>query len=292
MGFTRIIDRGGDTIMRERTALCSVVTAAVLEEFLLLKFSVDTFHERTYQWFVRSDRFSATILSNYSDISCTVFEESLMARPKSESQAFRSIVAEKMNAMEDAWNAGDCTSVAFLDADLIMTAAVLDESERYAIEVLLTPHYYPSANRNLERFYGHYNTGFAFSKTPRFHKWWRIAFAEQPDRFADQACMNEVKDHFAVQTLSERANIGVWRSSTFGNFRTFGQFNEIPSDCLFLHVHLFQPLNGPNLWIQKLFALHCLTFLRASAESKHRALFNEILARDRSGWYESTLRLS
>jgi hypothetical protein len=98
--------------------------------------------------------------------------------------------------------------------------------------------------------------------------------------------MNDAHKKFVVGTLSDRANIGFWRSTRIP------EFDPITPDCEFLHAHLFQPLLTPRQWVDKAFALHCLKYLRQSQISEHSRLLQEALARDESRWYEASLRLS
>jgi hypothetical protein len=105
-------------------------------------------------------------------------------------------------------------------------------------------------------------------------------------KFTDQWCLNGASQHFEVCQLSRLANIGFWRSESVV------EYEAIDQGCLFLHVHMFQPLRTVRQWIDKKFALHCLEFLCASTNPEHRVLLGEILSRDCSGWYESSLRLT
>jgi hypothetical protein len=162
-----------------------------------------------------------------------------------------------------------------------LDAALLPDAQ-----VLLTPNYYPEGAQHLAAEDGYFNAGFVLTRTRRFHEWWRDAFTSQPWKFADQACLNEAPDEFSVVTLGECANIGFWRSKG-PVFR--GVFKPIPEDCQFLHVHMFRPLSTSRKWIDKMFAVHCLSFLRASPVPEHQILHGEILSRDPSGSYKAAL---
>src|ERR1700744_1710986 len=56
-----------------RIALASVVTYNALEEFEMLKFSVEFFHGRGFQWVVRCDEKTASALAADHTVHCTVF---------------------------------------------------------------------------------------------------------------------------------------------------------------------------------------------------------------------------
>ena len=266
-------------------ALAAVVTASVLPEFLLLRRSFELFHGQGYRWFVRCDRVSEAVLSRCPDTTCTVFTEEVPERPDMESEFFRRIVGEKMNAIQSAWTAGDWEVVAFLDADLVVTAPLIGALLAHRADVILTPNYYPPSTRHLAKVHGHFNSGFLATRTRDFHGWWRDAFVSDPSGWTDQGCLNEVSRHFAIGTLDERANVGFWRSENIG------AYEPIPADCIFFHVHLFQPLRTQRQWIDKSFALHCMRFLRGSAVPEHQVLYRDVLARDEAGWYEASLRL-
>lgn len=272
--------------MRGNIALASVVTEAFLDEFAMLKYSFELFHGTACQWFVRCDRASLPILSAHSDVSCVVFAERQTDRPETLSEPFRRIMAEKMNVIDDAWRAADrCAGVIFLDADIVFTAPLLPTLESMDADVVLVPNYYPESRKHLAKLHGEYNGGFAFTRSPEFPAWWRNAYQADASRYNEQGCLDHAHRCFAISTLGENANVGFWRT------RDVPLYNEIPSDCSFLHVHLYQPLETMRQWIDKSFALHCLKFLMAGTTREHRALAERIVASDRHGWFEASLRV-
>jgi hypothetical protein len=214
-----------------------------------------------------------------------VFTEEVKKRPDSEAQEFRNIVGEKMNALADAWHGGTWNAVMFLDADLMITAPILDCLGAIEGQVLLTPNYYPKGFEGFVAVHGYYNSGFVLTRSREFHEWWAGAFATQPAKWTDQAVLNEVGKHFTVTRLPESANVGFWRSAGFGRYA------PIPPECMFLHAHFFQPLQTTRNWIDRAFAMHCLEFLQASSVPEHRILFDEITTRDSAGWYKASLQL-
>jgi hypothetical protein len=194
-------------------------------------------------------------------------------------------MSEKMNAMEEAWTSGNWTSVVYFDADIVITSAVLQSISAVEGDVVLTPNYYPEESKALAFEHGHYNGGFVYARARHFHRWWLDAFKSQPWKWGDQLCLNDGYLKFTVGTLSDRANIGFWRSASFPDY------DVIPLDCEFLHVHMFQPLRTRRQWIDKTFALHCLKFLQQGYVPEHSRLFYEALNMDESRWYEASLRL-
>jgi hypothetical protein len=267
-------------------AVSTVVTAALLEEFRLMKFSFELFHNSNYQWFVRCDQASEVGLREDANVTCHVFAECERSRHEIESQAFRAIAREKMAAVGDAWSAANWEGVAYFDADLIFTAPVMEQVFAIDAEIVLTPHYFPSDARHLAPIRGYYNSGFVFIREREFWKWWRDAFDSHLLSYADQQCLNDASQHFKVGVLGDSANIGLWRCSDIPDYAS------IPQSCLFLHVHSFQNLRTARGWADKSYAAHCLKFLCTSAVPEHRLLANEILRRDHSGWYAASLRLS
>lgn len=266
-------------------ALATIVTRSVLDEFRCMKRSFELFHGSRHCWFIRCDRASKRVLSNYQNVICTNFTDALPNRPESDSSDFRRIVGEKMNAMADAWSYQQWQAVAFVDSDLVFTAPFMHNLVELDADVILTPNYYPCNKEHLEASSGVYNSGFVVARTPEFHTWWRHAFESQPERWTDQACLNDAPERFRIHTLSPSANVGFWRSAKLP------EYEDIPADCQFLHVHLFQPLHNTRQWLDRSFALHCLKYLQKSAVPKHRTLASQILKSDRTGWYEASLRL-
>lgn len=271
--------------MNPKIVLCSVVTRSVLPEFRLLKYSFELYHGPGHRWSLRTDRFSADALGNERDIACTVFTEEVAERPDIEARGFRTIVRQKMNALADAWDLTACDSVLFLDADLLITGKVLDVLGTIGGQVLLTPNYYPREHESYIPIHGYYNAGLALSRTRHFHEWWQNAFLSQPDRWTDQAVLNDAPRHFEVGVIPSSVNVGFWRSPNGL------QHPRIPADCACLHVHFFQPLRSARQWIDRAFALHCVEYLRASPDSGHAKLAGQILAMDPAGWYRATLAI-
>ncbi len=157
---------------------------------------------------------------------------------------FWRLATEKMHSMEDAWRAETCDAVVYLDADLVITAPVLDSIFSLNAEVLLTPHYFQRSEEDFAEFHadlcntreGYYNSGFVLATEKRFPEWWKASYYNKPGKwFGDQICLNETRDHFSVAVLDESANIGFWSSP----FRSMPLFRPIPLNCKFLHCRLF-----------------------------------------------------
>jgi hypothetical protein len=280
--------RGLQERSMDRIALSSIVTKSVLSEFQVFKRTFEMFHGDDFQWFIRCDRASEAALSESPNVRCTVFCERVPGLITSGFPRFRRIVSEKMNAMEDAWAAGDCDAVVFLDADLLITAPFLHIAAQLGGDLVLTPRYLPAETEHLGPVHGYFNAGFIFSRSRTFHERWRALFEAQPWKVTDQACLNELAGEFSVRTLSESANIGFWRSAGAWSFA----YRPLPADCMFLHVHLLQPLRTRREWVDRTFGLHCLRFLQSSGRHEHEQVLREVLARDTSKWYEASLALA
>src|SRR5215813_11026405 len=228
--------------MQPQIALTSIVTAAALDEFIFLKFSFELFHGTDYQWFVRCDQTSLQALSAYPNVICNKFVESVIERPDTESKEFVSIMGEKMIVMEEAWRSGNWTGVVYFDADIIITAPVIATIPGVKGDVVLTPNYYPETIKQLASAHGYYNGGFVFTRSRHFHEWWQHEYKSRPVGYSDQICLDDAHRKFSVGILSRRANVGFWRSAKIP------EYEAIPADCDFLHVHLFQPLRTQRQW--------------------------------------------
>ncbi|MGH9438626.1 MAG: hypothetical protein ACRD22_12225 [Terriglobia bacterium] len=269
----------------EHVAIAVVVTSAVREEFELLKYSFELFHNDHYEWFVRCDAASMNRLASYPNVHCTVFTPMGDRRPAFSLSEFRHILAEKMNALGDAWSNNCWDAVLFLDADLVITSSFLDRVLGLQADVILSPSYFPPYLEHTICQYGHFNAGFLLTRTPDFTDWWRNEFCTHTG-YSDQTTLDFADKHFRVTTLGTSANIGGWRRTGIVTF------DNIPRDCMFLHVHLFQPVSTIYGLFQRLYALHCLEFLCRSNIPKHRVLYDEILERDRLGWYRAAMAVS
>lgn len=273
--------------LEAQVALSSVVTSAVVEEFEILKRSFELFHGAHFPWFVRCDRAAHHQLQQYHNVHAVLFETDDQVRSLPGTSAFHAIGLQKMEALEDAWASrrNQWSAVAFLDADLLITAELLSALLGTDAEVILASnHHYRKSL--FDPFYGHFNSGFILTKTPAFHRVWAEAYSAHLWQFSDQVCLNQILRDFRVRTL-ESSNIGFWASADPFQFN----FAQIPTHCYFLHVHLFQSPHGRG-WIERMFALHCLKYLLRSGDTRHHELVKEILVRDESGWYKSALLAS
>ena len=272
--------------MYEDIGIATIVTEGFLDEFAILKYSFELFHGTSYRWFVRCDRSSLLALAAHGNVSCVAFTERQPDRPTVYSEPFRAIVAEKMNVMEEAWAGVDgCRGVVFLDADIIFTAPLMPVLRATPGEVVLTPNHYPQGREHLSPQHGEFNGGFAFTRSPAFASWWRDAYRADPSRHNEQGCLDHAHQQFSVNRLGPEMNIGFWRTPRML------AYSPIPADCVFLHTHLYLPLVTQRDWIDKSFAMHSMRFLAASDVPAHRQIFERILATDRYGWYDASLRL-
>lgn len=273
-----------DTRTDAGVCCASIVTKASLQEFWILKATLEMCHKATYPWFVRCDEEAYASMVDMREIRCHVFTRAQAVRPNLFSPEFRPIMAEKMNVMEDAWREKNWDAVIFLDADLIVTKAFIPDLMNLPQQIVLTPHHLPPEIGTRSTGFGRFNGGFALTKSPAFHEWWRQAFLARPDRFMEQACLDDAPGIFDAALLDQRANVGCWRRSQLTRFA------PIPQDCLFLHVHLFQPVDTLQGFLQRSFALYCLEFLCNSESSEHRSIVNTIVCQDSSGWYAAAVK--
>ena len=273
--------------MTLRVALASVVTRSFIEEFRLLKFSCELLHRQQFRWYVRCDEAAAFVLSKDPDVVVARFSPPQMHRVSPGDADFIQVALQKAEALADAWQAGTSGGVAFLDADLIFTSALLRELERFETDLILTPNHHAPGIEVLEPFHGYFNSGFVLTRTPKFHEMWKARLRSQSWHFTDQVCLNEICANFSVTCLDSSVNVGFWHSLKADTFR----FETIPAECSLLHVHCLQTVAARRGWRDRMFALHCLKFLKASQILEHRLLLEEILLRDESGWFRSSLGL-
>ena len=269
--------------MKLHMGLASVVTQSLVSEFELMKSTFEQHHSALYHWHLRVDHASFEALKHHDNIELTVFSETIQNRVDAHSSLFREIVAQKMNAIEDAFKYSNYNGVAFMDADLITLAPFFESicSERAEEDLLLSPHYYPEVMRCLENTYGIYNSGFLIVFNPSFSEWWRHAFLEQPELFADQACLNAVGAAFKVKALNRQINVGFWRSIE----GYLGEFKFQPDECKLLHLHLFRPIHSQAELSENSLALTCLSTRVSTQDPNSLALFRKILEFDKTGFY-------
>jgi len=259
----------------------------MLDEFLLMKYSFELFHGDALRWSVRCDASSHQTLRSIANISCTVFGRKLpSAHIELGSPHWVEVVQQKMGAMDDAWTPPHIEGVIYVDADLIFTANILDDLLVRKEDLRLSPNFYPESRKYLIPTHGYYNSGFIFSRARRFCSYWKHAATLNASPWSEQASLNGARQHFTTSECEKFANIGWWRSVAFPIY------DEIPPECQFLHVHLFQPLGTPKRLLDKTYALHCVNFLNDSGSDPHHILLNQILNRDHSGWYKASLTLT
>lgn len=264
--------------------IASIVTAAMVEEYLIFRRSMELFHSERLAWCIRCDEASAKRLEHVRFASCRVFSRSINVAAQPDSALYREIMNEKILSVEDAWACG-AESVLYCDVDMIVASEFLSDIMSGDAELALSPNYYPSESTHLNDIHGIFNGGLVLSRTPRFVAWWRKEAALYKSSFADQLCLNSASRSFSCRHLPSEYNVGFWRSVT-PTWR--GGFIPIPINCRLLHVHLFQPYSPIKGWIDRAFALHCLRFLRSGDNLKRNAICDIILS-GRFGHYYNHL---
>jgi hypothetical protein len=270
--------------MSSRVSIATVVTASTLKEFLVLRYSFEHFHPEAYHWFVRCDQATEEQIRAFRNTNAISFCERWEEPVTSESRA---ILDQKMNAIADAWESDNSGSVVFLAPDLIFTSQCFPDLLRHETDLILTPNYFPWALRELSPYFGYFSSEFVLTRSSRFHEAWRSAYQSAPWKFSDQACLSEVATAFSVTLLGTEANIGSWRSERTNSFF----FKSIPAECSFLRAPCFRRLVTSEDWRDRMFALHCLRFLKSSVTPQHNAIYEFIISLDDSTWYEASFRL-
>jgi hypothetical protein len=274
-----------DTSHARKVALATVVTQRALSEFLMLKRSLELFHGPDHQWFVRCDEATRASLAACPNVHCIVSADQCTAPDEPLfKQGWRALMSEKMNAIDDAWNAGTWDAVLYLDSDIVVLAPFLDSALARGGQVVLTPHFRQGPGAEQISMADYYNGGFVLMREKRFTQWWRAAAAAERSHMADQTCLGRAREAFDVRDMGDTANVGWWRG------RSMWDTPRLPAGCLFCHVHLFQEPHLDFELSQKVFALNCVEFLTSSSVREHQLIAQDVFALDTSGYYDTLLR--
>ena len=238
-------------------SVASVVTKKSLTEFLLLKISLEQYHE--VEWFLSTDEHSKKELSRYENIN----SQSLIktddcshgTNDPIKNRLFLELVMTKFDALKEGIKKyGYCL---FIDSDIFFTNPiedrVLDLIKNDKIDAVLSPHM--TNNLGLEAQVGHFNVGFFSMRNIdylRFHESmsWRhkefgMYYEQQPLQFSSY--------EFLTVNLPINYNIGWWRfnephtHNRLELLKTDGTnliFNNKPAVCF--HVHALKKLDYEN----------------------------------------------
>jgi len=237
--------------------VASVVTQKTLSEFLLLKMSLEQYHD--VQWYLSTDKHAANELKDFSNVKCQVLVKtddcSHGTNDPVKNRLFLELVMTKFDAMKAGISAhGRCL---FIDADIFFTNPIEDRvlsllnDER--VDAVLSPHM--TNNLGLETQVGHFNVGFFGMRNAEYlklhetmswrHKELGMYYEQQPLQFSSY--------NFLTVNLPINYNIGWWRFNEPQTRRRLDfldvkddkiYFNGLPAVCF--HVHALKKLDYDN----------------------------------------------
>jgi hypothetical protein len=235
----------------------SVVTRKSLGEFLLLKKSLETYHE--VKWYVSSDEFSHEKLSEFHNVkSLPIVKTDDCSHGTDDpvkNRLFLELVMTKFDALRAAMN--DNGWGLFVDSDIFFTAPIEDRvlslMRDPGVDAVLSPHM--TNNLTLETQVGHYNVGFFSVRNRSYlenhaqmswkHKELGMYYEQQPLQFCSYP--------YLTVNLPINYNIGWWRFNephTRGRLDLLGHneksliFGGLPAVCF--HVHTLKKLDYTN----------------------------------------------
>jgi len=237
--------------------VASVATKKSLNEFLLLKLSLEQYHE--IEWFVSTDEFSYQKLKDIKNITCLNLIKtddcSHGTNDPAKNRLFLELVMTKFDALKLAISTHGYGL--FIDADIFFTAPledrVIDLMKNNQIDAILSPHM--TNNLGLEAQVGHYNVGFFSMRNTNYlalheelswrHKEFGMYYEQQPLQFSSYP--------FLTVNLPIYYNIGWWR---FNEKHTHARMNLLTSDgtnilfdgkkAVCFHVHALKKLDYTN----------------------------------------------
>lgn len=236
---------------------CSVATKSSFTEFMLLKRSIELFHD--VSWTVSCDPYASNELSKFSNVRVLDLIESddgcsHGTNDKEKTQKFTKLAMTKFDAVEDSINRNGYGL--FFDSDIIFTNPI-DESvisllNDTRIDAILCPHM--TNNLGLEAKVGHYNTGL-FSLRSKDMLKIHVNLSSNPNNgfYTDQQAIQFAAYEYKVLNLPINYNIGWWR---FNESHTMGRINHLNLndnkikfgnlDAVCFHVHTLKKLDYKN----------------------------------------------
>lgn len=246
-------------------SVCSVVTKGVLSEFLLLKTSIEIFHN--CMWFVITDRECAEVLRgirNVNIVSITKIDDETASHGVDDTglkHNFFDLVMEKFAVTKAAIS--ESGYGLFLDSDMLFVNRIDEHVLRCLInrdiEVILSPHY--TNDKVNENRVGNFNAGmFAASNMDFILKWEEYCIVHrEKSLYFEQQPMEYIYKIFRTMSLPINYNIGWWRFKPNFSSHRFkylrlddkGQIEFYGLCAVNFHIHTLKKLrytnNGENL---------------------------------------------
>jgi len=237
--------------------VASVATQKSLNEFLLLKLSLEQYHE--VSWYVSTDEFAYNVLKDYKNVTCLNLiktdECSHGTNDPIKNRLFLELVMTKFSAMKLAIESHGYGL--FIDADIFFTSQIEDRvielMKNKNIDAILSPHM--TNNLGLEAQVGHFNVGFFSMRNKDYlslheslswqHKEFGMYYEQQPLQFSSY--------QFLTVNLPIYYNIGWWR---FNEKQTQQRLQLLTTDgkdiyfsgskAVCFHVHALKKLDYTN----------------------------------------------
>ena len=236
---------------------CSVVTDSSLSEFLLLKVTLESYHQ--VSWTVSCDPVASAALSAYKNVKVLNLIESDQGcshgtQDADKTKKFTQLAMTKFDAVEDSIRNNGYGL--FLDADVFFTNPIEDRVlhliENQDVDAVLCPHM--TNNLGLETQVGHYNTGmFSLRSLDMLRK--HVALSSNPANgfYTDQQAIQFAAYEHTIVGLPIHYNIGWWRFNEKFNSQRLSMLkvsdNKIVfgnSDAVCFHIHTLKKLDYKN----------------------------------------------
>lgn len=235
----------------------SVVTKKSLSEFMILKKSLESYHNVV--WHVSTDKHAHSILKEFENIKSLPIVKtddcSHGTNDPVKNRLFLELVMTKFDAMQSAIEENGWGL--FIDSDIFFTGPIEDRvlslMRDPGVDAVLSPHM--TNNLPLEAQVGHFNVGFFSMRNVSYlrqhaqmswrHKELGLYYEQQPLQFCSYP--------YLTVNLPINYNIGWWRFNephTRGRLDALGHdgekiiFGGMPAVCF--HVHTLKSLDYTN----------------------------------------------
>jgi len=201
--------------------VASVVTKKTLSEFLLLKTSLEKYHD--CNWYISCDYYVGKELEKFSNIKCmrvieTDDADHNVGNPI-QKENYMKIMLSKFDSVEKALEKNK--GCLYLDSDMIFVNKIEDNVlslfENENIDAFLTQHM--TNDWQNESMHGLYNAGMFYIKNKKFlHEWKKMCLSyKETGLYYDQQPLEYIQRNFVCINLPINYNIGWWR---FNNNKT------------------------------------------------------------------------
>lgn len=236
---------------------CSVATESSLEEFLLLKTTIEQYHD--VSWTISCDSIADNHLKTFNNVNLLNIIDSDKdcshgTQDSEKTKKFTQLAMTKFNAVEESIkNHGYGL---FLDSDVFFTNPIEEKVIRLIenpdIDAVLCPHM--TNNLGLETQVGHYNTGmFSMRSLEMLRKHVNLSSNPSNGFYTDQQAIQFAAYEHVIAGLPIHYNIGWWRFNEKFNSHRMNQILEKDdkiffgkSEAVCFHIHTLKNLDYQN----------------------------------------------